>query len=73
MVTPHLQAVQFEKEKQVKKHNCRKVKKVAKVSSITITKMQELQSIHPNDVASKCTGQKMPPQKFLRKFDDISS
>ena len=33
-------------------------KKVAKVSSSTITNLQEVQSIRPNDASSRCTGQK---------------
>ena len=34
------------------------------MSSTTITKMQEIHRIHPNDASSWCTGQKISAQKF---------
>ena len=40
-------------------------KTVAKVSSISITKLQAVQSMRPNDASSRCTAQKMHTQKFL--------
>ena len=51
-------------EVHTKTTNVENYKTVAKVSSTTITKVQEVQRTLPNNASSRCS-QTMPVQKFL--------